>query len=107
MKADGLLSLNMHVIGKKNNSSRTFSLISSYFFGLKLNVISELSNFVAFFILSATLDTSAVITFAFGSSQLTESYQMGWSFFVAVSMAIFTGLTFVVLLTSTLYCTYL
>ncbi|XP_078333036.1 peroxidasin homolog isoform X6 [Crassostrea virginica] len=42
-------------------------------------------------LLMSTLNTSAVITFVFGSSQLTESYQMRWSFFVAVSMAIFTG----------------
>nr|XP_022309848.1 striated muscle-specific serine/threonine-protein kinase-like [Crassostrea virginica] len=109
----------LHFIEAYLYASR-YSLIGSCvvgFFGLILSILSLCECYkigrkpktharihVTGTLLMSTLDTSAVITFAFGSSQLTESYQMGWSFFVAVSMAIFTGLTFVVLLTSTLYC---
>nr|XP_022344348.1 titin-like [Crassostrea virginica] len=58
---------------------------------------------VAGTIVLCIVDTSAVIAFVFASPQLTKSYRFGWSFFLAVSAAIYTALPCVVLLTRTLY----
>ena len=62
-------------------------------------------------ILPVIVDTSAVIAFVYAPPRLTESYQFGWSFVVAVLTAIYTVIPSVVFLTRSrplyIYCTYL
>uniref|UniRef100_K1PQD6 Peroxidasin-like protein n=1 Tax=Magallana gigas TaxID=29159 RepID=K1PQD6_MAGGI len=50
------------------------------------------------------LETSTVITFAHGVTQLPRAPQIGWSFYITICMAVFTLMFFFILLLTTFCC---
>lgn len=85
--------------------------IETYFISAICNIHKEKKNTPNnhFFCIPVVLEACTVVTFVHGVTdhELSGVSQLSWSFYLTVSMTIFTTLFLFILLHTTLYCKYL